>query len=127
MNRKLFCLLLVAAFILPSAAGAVTKEDFEVKTTQNLINLCTANPTDPYYAAAVHFCQGYLVGAYAYYGATNAGPEGERLVCFPDPAPSRNEAIDMFINWAKAHPEFMNEKPVETEFRFLMEQWPCKE
>lgn len=127
MNRKLFCLLLLAAFMLPSIAGAVTKEDFEVETTQNLINLCTANPTDPYYAAAIHFCQGYLVGAFAYYEAANEGPEGQPLVCFPDPPPSRNKAIEMFIDWAKAHPEYMNEKPVETEFRFLLEQWPCKE
>ena len=126
MNRKLFCLLLAAAIVLPSVAGAVTQEDFQVKTTRNLINLCTANPTDPHYTAAIHFCQGYLVGAFAYYQAANEGPEGQPLVCFPEPPPSRNKAIEMFVDWAKAHPEYMNEKPVETEFRFLMEQWPCK-
>ena len=32
----------------------------------------------------------------------------------------------MFIDWAKAHPQYMDESPVETEFRFLMETWPCK-
>ena len=32
----------------------------------------------------------------------------------------------MFVEWAKAHPQYMNELPVETEFRFLMEKWPCK-
>jgi hypothetical protein len=31
----------------------------------------------------------------------------------------------MFIEWAKAHPEYLNEPPVETEFRFLIETWPC--
>jgi hypothetical protein len=49
-----------------------------------------------------------------------------RLVCMPDPAPSRNEAIGMFIDWAKARPQFWKEPPVETEFRFLTEKWPCK-
>lgn len=127
MNRKLFCVLLVAGFFLPSVAGAVTNEDFEAKTTRNLINLCTTAPDDPYYEAAVHFCHGYLVGAYAYYEAVTCGPQAKRLVCFPDPAPSRNEAIEMFIDWTKAHPEYMDEKPVETQFRFLMGQWPCKE
>ena len=46
-------------------------------------------------------------------------------VCLPDPLPSRNEAIDMFIKWVKARPQYWKERPVETEFRFLMERWPC--
>lgn len=32
-------------------------------------------------------------GAYACYAAENEGPEGQRLVCFPDPPPSRTQAI----------------------------------
>ncbi|MGW8179473.1 MAG: Rap1a/Tai family immunity protein, partial [bacterium] len=67
------------------------------------------------------------VGAFDYYKAANEGPEGEKLVCFPNPEPSRNEAVSMFVDWAKAHPQYMSEAPVETEFRFLMDKWPCKE
>ena len=26
----------------------------------------------------------------------------------------------------KAHPQYRGEPPVESEFRFLMEKWPCK-
>jgi hypothetical protein len=126
MKRKLACLLLAAAFALPGLARAVTDEDFEVKTTQNLMNLCTASANDLRQKEAIHFCHGYLVGAYAYHVAENSGPEGKRLVCFPDPPPSRNEAIGMFLEWVKAHPQHMGEKPVDTEFRFLMEKWPCK-
>jgi len=48
------------------------------------------------------------------------------MICVPNPKPSRNEAIVMFIELTKAHHQYMNEKPVETEFRFLMEKWPCK-
>ena len=32
----------------------------------------------------------------------------------------------MFIAWVQAHPQYMNEPPVETEFRFLTEKWPCQ-
>jgi len=32
----------------------------------------------------------------------------------------------MFLAWAQAHPQYMNERPVETEFRFLTEKWPCQ-
>jgi hypothetical protein len=126
MVRKMLTLLLVAGFLLPGLGLAVTEEDFKVKTTQNLINLCTAAPDDPNRDKAIHFCHGYLVGAFDYHVTANSGPEGKLLFCMPDPAPSRNAAIAMFVEWAKAYPQYMGEKPVETEFRFLMEKWPCK-
>jgi hypothetical protein len=64
--------------------------------------------------------------AYRYYEAAGSGPAGLKLVCLPDPPPSRNDSVAMFIEWVKAHPQYLNENPVETEFRFLMEKWPCK-
>ncbi len=126
MNRKLIILLLIVACMVPGFAAAVTKQDFEVKTTANLLNLLTASADDPLRREAIHFGVGYVVGAYHYYVAENSGPEGDRLVCLPDPAPSRDAAIAMFVEWLKTHPQYMNEKPVETLFRFLTEKWPCK-
>ena len=126
MNRKLSALLIVIALLMPGLGLASDQADFEVKTTQNLMNLCTAAPSDPNYQAAIHFCHGYLVGAYAYYAAEHASPNAKHLFCLPDPAPSRNDALAMFLEWAKAHPQYMSEKPVDTEFRFLAEKWPCK-
>ena len=127
MQRHVTLLVLLIAVLLPGlVAGAVTEADFETKTTRNLINLCTAAPDDPRYREAIHFCYGYLVGAYDYYKAQTSGPDGRPFVCPPDPPPTRNQAIQMFIEWAKAHPQYMNEVPVETEFRFLMEKWPCQ-
>jgi hypothetical protein len=126
MDRKLCVLLVMGVLLLPGLALAVDQTDFEVKTTQNLLNLCTAASGDPNYQAAIHFCHGYLVGAYAYYEAHHGSNKAKHLFCFPDPPPSRNNAIVMFVEWAKAHPQYMNENPVDTEFRFLIEQWPCK-
>jgi hypothetical protein len=126
MLRKTIILLLLAVILIPGIAGAVNEKDFEIQTTENIINLCTAAPEDPLYHQAINFCHGFLVGAYRYYEAAGSGPGGLKLVCLPDPRPSRNETIDMFIEWAKAHPQHMKETPVETEFRFLMEKWPCK-
>ena len=126
MKRKTVILLLVAAILFPGSAGAASEKDFEVQTTENIINLCTASPDDPLYHQAVNFCHGYLVGAFHYYEAAGSGPGGLKLVCLPDPHPSRNDVFAMFVEWVKAHPQYLKEKAVETEFRFLMEKWPCK-
>jgi hypothetical protein len=114
------------SLLLPAVAGAVTEEDFRARTTQSLLNLCTATPDDPLYGEAIHFCHGYLVGAFHYYMVTHAASDSPPLFCFPDPPPPRNQAVSQFVTWAKARPQFWNEAPVETEFRFLIETWPCK-
>ena len=126
MRLKTFNLLFVMVFLLPVFAGAVSENDFEVETTENLINLCTTPVDDPLHNHAINFCHGYLAGAYHYYEAISSGPKGIQLVCLSDPSPSRNDAIAMFIEWVKTHPQHLGDKPVETQFRFLMEKWPCQ-
>jgi hypothetical protein len=126
MTPKSIVFILVIVFVLHGFAGAVTEKDFQAETTQNIVNLCTASTDDPLYHQAINFCHGYLVGAYHYYDAQSSGPKGIKFVCPPNPVPSRNDSINMFIEWAKARPQHWKERPVETEFRFLMEKWPCK-
>ena len=128
MIRKFIFLALMTVFLLPgmAAAGSVTEKDFEVVTTRDLLKLCTASPDDPLYQQAINFCHGYVIGAYHYHQAAAAGPEGVRLVCMPDPEPSRNEEIARMTQWVQAHPEYLDETPVETEFRYLMQRFPCK-
>ena len=125
MRRKTIVWLFAAVILLPGLAGAVSEKDFEARTTENLMNLCTASPDEPLYHQAINFCHGYLVGAFHYHEATSMGPGGLKLVCTPEPRPSRNVTIDKLIEWAKSHPQYWSEPPVETEFRFLMEHWPC--
>lgn len=124
--KHLAPLLLFASFVTGAAKANVTDEDFVAKKTQNILNLCTASPQDPHYREAIHFCHGYLVGAYHYYQAQTEDKQELKLFCPPEPKPTRNESIAMFVSWAQAHPQYMNETPVETEFRFLIEKWPCK-
>jgi len=59
MRHKTFSLLFVMVFLLPVFAGAVSEKDFEVQTTENMINLCTVAPDDPLYHHAINFCHGY--------------------------------------------------------------------
>jgi hypothetical protein len=128
MTLKTNILLVVIVILLPGFAGAggVTEKDFVADTTEDLLNLCNVSPDDPLYNQAIGFCHGYLVGAYHYYEAQSSGPKGIKFVCPPDPVPSRNDSINMFIEWAKAHPQYWQKRPVDTEFRFLAEKWSCK-
>ena len=126
MNRKPIVLLLMLVLLLPGLAAAVTEKDFEVSTARQFISLCAVSPDDPFYHQAVNFCHGYFEGAYQYYDAMTSGPKAFKFVCVPDPLPSRNEAIGRFIEWSKSNPQYMDERPVEAEFRFLKETWPCK-
>ena len=125
MKRLIQIAMNLAVVCFAFTASAVTQEDFLVKNTQSLLNLCTVSADDPLHKEAIHMCHGYLIGAYHYHQAATAHGS-KRLVCLPDPPPARNEAFAMFIEWVKAHPQYMNELPVETEFRFLSEKWPCK-
>jgi len=124
-QKHLVPLLLCASFVTGAAKADVTDEDFVAKKTQNILNLCTASPQDLHYREAIHFCHGYLVGAFHYYQAQTANKQELKLFCPPEPKPTRNDTIAMFISWAKAHPQYLNEAPVETEFRFFSEKWPC--
>lgn len=126
MNLKSIKFFFIIGFLIPSIASAVSEDDFKVKTTQNLLNLCAAPVDDPQYSHAIHFCQGYLLGAYHYHASEHNGVDGKPLVCFHDPKPTRNEAVAKVILWFQQHPEYMSELPVETEFRALIDLWPCK-
>ncbi len=122
MKHYAVCLALVLFMVTPAVVLAVDSVDFEVQTTKNLLNLCTVAPQDELYAEAINFCHGYLIGAYHYH---HVSKKGEAQVCVPEPQPSRNAMIGKFISWAESHPQYNKELPVETEFRFLMETWPC--
>ena len=125
MIRKIVVLVFAMVLLAPTITSAASLEDFKVKTTQNLVNLCSVPSSDPLAPEAIHFCEGYCVGAYHYYLAANAGPDGNKWVCLPDPVPSRISIISHFIEWTEVHPEYANDNPVESIFRFLIEKYPC--
>lgn len=119
--RRLLGGLLVVALLIPGVARAVETEDFHVDDAQDLIDVCTTPKTDPLYEAAMGFCHGYCVGAYAYYKAA-----GRKFLCFSGKEPSRTQVIDGFVDWAGAHPNYMQEGPVQTFFKYLAATYPCE-
>ena len=95
MNGKLAFVLMFAAVLAvagfaAAGPGEVDPTDFQVETTRDLVDLCTAPADHPLAKEAVHFCEGYLVGAYHHYMAEYSGPKSVPLVCLPDPPPFAN-------------------------------------
>jgi Rap1a immunity proteins len=123
--RSLFVLLL-SLLILPMCTLAATPEHFRVRSTADLVQICSTPANDPMFAAAISFCHGFAVGAYQYYLASVSGPEGRPFICLPDPPPSRTEGLQMFVAWARQNPQYMEEPAVETLFRWLATTWPCR-
>ena len=130
MTRGILTGVLMVAWLIAAgpavAQPSLTAENFQVRTTGDLLTLCAPAPNDPLAVQAIHFCHGYLVGAFAYYSASVAGREDAKRVCLPQPPPSRDAGIARFVSWARANPQYLQERPVETEFRFLETTWPCR-
>jgi hypothetical protein len=109
------------------ARAALTENDFYIRNAADLVELCGVSADDHLAREAIHFCHGFVSGAWQYYRSVNSGPQDEKLVCPPDPPPTRNQAVELFVAWAKA-PEraaYLQEPAVDTMFRFLIETWPC--
>jgi hypothetical protein len=116
----------VIAMTVAAGAQAAKTEEFKVRTAGDLVNLCATAPSDPEHVAAVHFCQGYTVGAYAYYAAVTAEQPDGQYVCVTQPYPSRASVLQEFVAWAKGKPEMLKEPAVDALFRFLEGRFPCK-
>ena len=126
MRRNLFALMLLMSLV-PIGALAATSDHFRVRSTADLVEICSTPANDSLYAAAIGFCHGYAIGAYQYYQATVAGPEAKPFACLPaTPPPTRTEGLQMFVAWARENPQHMGEPAVETFFRWLVSKWPCR-
>lgn len=115
--------------VWPLSARAVTPDNFLLRTTADLVELCSASETDPLRVAAIHFCEGYMVGAGQYHQAEHPAAQAASdppLYCMPNPAPSRDEIVRMFVAWARSHPQYMNERPIDSLLRFAAMTWPCR-
>jgi hypothetical protein len=116
-------LIAFATLMMAGSALAVDSNSYQLRNGQDLVILCTVPAGDPLYPNAMGFCHGYLVGAFHYYDSTE--PASNRFVCAPTPTPTRAEVMDGFVAWAKAHPQYMNDRPADTLFRYLAEKYPC--
>lgn len=115
----------LAAASLTGASWATSETEFHVRTTRDLVTLCSTPAGDPLATAAINFCEGFAVGAYQYHQVAEAATQATPLFCLPSPAPSRDQAIAQFVAWSKDHASDLDKAPIEGMFTFLRDRFPC--
>lgn len=113
--------------LLPMAGhAAVTEAAFQLRSTGDLIELCTAAPTEPMGTAALNFCHGFAVGVYRVLEQENAARRIGKMFCIPATgAPSRTEALADFVQWAKGRPDVMTLAAADGVTSYLVTKFPC--
>lgn len=110
----------------PTAAAAAPRAAFEARTVADLATLCGASPQAPDYASAVAFCHGFLQGAGQYHAVTTQPGSGRApLFCPPNPPPTRAQAAEAFVAWARANPRYAGERAVDGLARWAHATYPC--
>jgi hypothetical protein len=125
MTRWLPAVALCAVVSTATARAAVTEDSFLVRNTGDLVDLCTAAQSDPFYTAASNFCQGFAAGVYRVLELEVKAQRTGRLFCPPDKPMTRNEGIASFVQWAKANPDQMSLQAPDGIARFLSQTFPC--
>ena len=125
--RRIIKALLLTACLGSAGAAADDPDRFMVDDTSDLVALCEVDPARENEGDGLVFCHGFVVGALRYHLASTKPVGPRRWVCLPplEARPSRDAVIREFVEWAKEHPEFMQNEAVDTLFRFLDERFPC--
>jgi hypothetical protein len=111
----------------PAAADnrGFTLDDFTLRTAQDLLDICTLDQSHASYWAAQAFCFGYFRGGADFQRALLEGPGFERIACPPSGTTIR-DAVAVFIDYARAHPEALTKAPMDVVFHAVAERWPCR-
>jgi len=118
-------LLVIAILGFTTPAPAITLDEFRLRSGADVVALCSTPASDPLYTAAVHMCHGFGAGAYQTIMAMTRHEKLKAVVCPPDPPPSRNEAVRLFVQWANDNPRYQAEPAVDFVGRFFLAQFPC--
>ncbi len=101
-----------------------TLEDYQLRTTADLLDICALDSSDAHYVEARGFCLGYFAGGIDLHDALAVSPEFPRIACAPE-GTTRDDVVAVFVAYAQAHPEHLNERPMDTVFRAVNSQWSC--
>lgn len=101
-----------------------TLDDYQLRTSGDLLDICALDSSHSQYWEAHGFCLGYFAGGIDLHDALAASPDFPRIACAPE-GTTRSDVVVVFVTYARAHPEHLAERPMDTVFRAVNEEWPC--
>ena len=108
-----------------ASSDGYTLEDFRLHSAADLVDVCTLSQSHPDYKTARGFCYGFFEGGAHYHDALSASSTHEKIVCNPDDT-TRTQAVDVFVTYVRANPQYASEAPIDAIFRALVAKWPCE-
>jgi Rap1a immunity proteins len=99
-------------------------DDFQLDSGQDLLDICTLDRSSASYWEAQAFCFGYFQGGADFHRALAAGPGFKPIAC-PAPEATIRDAVAVFVAYARAHPEQLDQAPMDVVFHAVSERWPC--
>jgi hypothetical protein len=98
--------------------------DFQLRSGQDLVDICTLSPDHPDYHAARAFCLGFMEGAGQLHNALASGPGFDPYFCVPKGI-SLDQVVTVYASFATKNPQYLNERAVDSLFRAVANEWPC--
>ncbi len=118
------------AALLTGAAPALAADEsaFMVDTTADLARLCGVGPDNALYAAAIHMCQGYLLGVHHFHEALAAEME-EDIYCEEgvQPQPTRDSVTAAFVAWVAENPQIGETEALDGLLTWASNAFPCQQ
>ena len=127
MRRHVLATVVVLA-LWPNLSSAVETVAFTLRTTRDLLDICTTPESDALHKEALHYCVGFLTGVVGYHNVLTDHKDMKRLTCYPA-GTTREDGVRVFVAWARARQgdgKIMDESPIVGLMRSLNAQWPCK-
>jgi hypothetical protein len=122
-------LLALGVALAPLAAWAQTDgytlDDYQLRTSGDLLDICALDTSHVNYWEARGFCLGYFTGGIDLHDALAVSEDFPRIAC-PAEGVTRDDVVEAFVTYAQAHPEHLDERPMDTVFRAVTDRWPCE-
>jgi hypothetical protein len=115
----------LAPFTSWAQTDGYTLDDYQLRTSGDLLDICALDSSNSSYWEARGFCLGYFAGGIDLHDALAVSNDFPRLAC-PSGRVTRDDVVEAFVTYAQAHPEHQGERPMDTVFRAVVDRWPCE-
>ncbi len=127
LRRHMLGVVAAAGLALACAPSLAVEEDaFLVDTTADLARLCGAAPESQFYAAAIHMCQGYIVGVHHFHEALAVELQEDIYCVEPSADRSRNEVMAAFAAWVAENPQVGEAEALDGLLQWAAVAFPCQ-